>query len=160
MIKFTIGSYFPLQFQYLGYLLAILGIVLSFAGPVWGGLLLLFVAGAIISLFISTQYKIEIDIKNKTSRDYLWFMGYKIGKKQSYDDIEKVYMTSARVTQTLNQRSITQHLDRTEYSGFLRFSDDNKVHLGSSVNENKMRRRLQKLATSLNVDFSDLSQPA
>ena len=157
MIKFTIGRYLPLQFQYLGYILAIIGIVLLFTDPGWVGLFLLFAAGLIIIIALSTRYMIEIDTKNKTYRDHLWFMGYKTGKKQSYDNIKHIYMTAGRVTQTLNQRSITQHLEHTEYNGFLRFSDDNKVHLGSLVNENKMRRRLQKLAKSLNVDFDDLT---
>jgi len=158
MIRYTIGQYLPLQFHYLGYLLAVLGIVLFFTGPVWGGVLFLFAASAIFSIYLTTQYKIEIDLKKKTYRDYLCFMGFKSGKKQSFDNIEKVYITKARVSQTLNQRSITQHLEHTEYNGFLKFSEDNKIHLGSSVNDNKMRRQLQELAKSLNVVFEDLCQ--
>lgn len=159
MIKFVIEKYLPLQFKYLALLLAITGLVFLFSGSPGGGVLLLFVATLIYYLYQSIQYKIEIDLTNKTYHDYLGFLSFKSGSKQPFDSIKKVYMTASSVTRTMNQRSITQHLEGLEYSGFLKFADDHKIYLGSSGNAEKMRHRLRDLAKSLNITFDDLTQP-
>lgn len=97
------GYYFPLSFRLFGgalpifslvfltqnnYILAALGVVMAF-------------------LLLTTKYQIILDFDQRNYFEHLWILGYKRGDAISFNNVEKLIVSSRNISKTYNSRGST-----------------------------------------------------
>lgn len=98
----------------------------------------------------SAYYLLEIDTENRTVGDHTWVMGRKLGKQTSYEGIEKVFINSAMMAQSVNGHGGSGYQSRwREYQAFVKFDDGRKVFLISDRDLNLLQDRLQPMLKKL-----------
>lgn len=116
--------------------------------------------GALVGLFLilTTHYGLEVNVSSKTFRHYLWILGFKQYKSQTYDLIEYAFVQSGKVRQNLGSVAGFNSIIISVYNGYIKFSEDAKIHIIQAKDKETVIQRLQVLATDLNleiVDFTD-----
>jgi len=145
------GKYFPFQFQLLGLIFLIFGVLLIMYSLYISPLFL------IISVFILTGYRgIEFDKERKVYRTYNSFLFMKFGQWTTYHDIENLFINSGISSQKVYTK-VTEGITikNMEYNAYLKFDDESKIHLKSSKNKKRLFKRLDKLSHYLGVDIID-----
>lgn len=143
---------FPFPFLVLGagFILAGIGVVISYTIV---GLVL-----ASVGILMVTAYEgTEIDLAGRTYREYNSFLFLKSGKAKSFDEVEKIFINSGKVSQrvyTAHTTSSSVFLN-VEYNAYLKFRSGEKIFLFSERNKNRMLRRAKQIAASLNTELQD-----
>lgn len=151
--SYATHEYFSGNVKFLGIVLLIMGLLLFTNASFVASAILLLLA---ITIF-TTSYGIDINFSNKEVFDYLKILGFKKGDKSKFETIECLFMTSGlKKTKMQLRASNTDHVS-TEYHGYLKISDEKKIHLLSSVTKIKVEELLNRMSRDLNVDFADLS---
>jgi len=110
---------------------------------------ILFVFGII---FITTNYRLTIDVKDKWYKEHLWLLGFKIGKAKPYQKIEHIYFNKLRreteygFVARLTSRKVI-------YQGYLKVADDEPIFIGESTKEEPLLKKGEKLAKNLGVEI-------
>lgn len=135
------------------------GILLPF------GILLAFVQAAIgftlivVGLITTTHYRLQIDPVRRYYRDYVWFLGLKIGKPVSFQTIEYFFIKTSRESQTMNSgRIATSTITKQVYDGYLRFSEHDKLHVATKDKLETLISKLTPMSRALNVPIMDYTQ--
>jgi hypothetical protein len=154
VVDFRTANYFTGMPYVLGFILAPIGLILLFSPQMIAGAILL-IAGIII---LSTHYRIEIDYTKRQYAEYVFLIGVKTGvKRNPFAAIEYVFIKKVRVSQTLNSRVSSTTIQKVQYDGFLKFSEDNKVHLMALENKGTLLKKLRAIASKLNLKILDYS---
>ncbi len=112
----------------------------------------------LISLIIATtHYRLEVDITNKTYRQYVWLMGLKWGEREPFETIEYMFVKRNKVSQTMNSMLNAREVHSEVYDGFLRFSEKDKVHLATTRTKVNLLKKLTPIANTLQVEILDYS---
>ncbi|HEY0740963.1 MAG TPA: hypothetical protein VGD40_05845 [Chryseosolibacter sp.] len=153
-VDFKTTNYFSGMPYILGFILAPAGLLLLFSPqPVVGGGLLL--TGVLI---LTCHYRLHIDFNKKVYTEYLFLLGLKTAQeKKSFRAIEYVYIKPTKVSQTLNSRVSSTTIQKVQFDGYLKFSDEDKVHLMTLDNKSSLRKRLDPIAATLNTKVIDYS---
>src|SRR5690606_16474109 len=116
MIKEINTPYFPAGMRYSAPLIAGAGSYLIATGlNVWG-ILVVFLAAVIFT----TKYVTEIDLKNKTYRDYMASMWYRFNEEsRQFNLVEKVVVTKGSYSQTINTRAQSRQMDWSDFTATL-----------------------------------------
>jgi hypothetical protein len=153
-IDFKASNYFTGMPYVLGFLLTPIGFVLLFSPQLIVGAILL-VAGVII---LTTHYRLSIDHTKKQYAEYVFVLGLKTGmERKSFSSIDYVFIKKVRVSQTLNSRASSTTIQKDQYDGFLKFSEDDKVHLMTFESKDKLQKKLRPIASQLNLRILDYS---
>lgn len=145
--------YFPPHIVTAGHVLIFVGMVVMVWVQWMTGLCAL-----LIGLFlVSLNYGIQIDTEKKQYLDYLFILGYKKGTWRRYKKVEYFYITSGMVTTTMQLRAASSELAHMEYNGYIKFSEEDKVHLVSSKRKRKVIIFVEKMARDLGAKIKDLS---
>jgi hypothetical protein len=143
---------FPFPFMVLGtgFLLAGMGVMIIY--PVISFILIVF-GLSIVTAFEGT----EIYPASHRYREYNSFLFLKTGRPKSFQGIEKIFINSGRVTQRIYTAHTTSSssFSNVEYNAYLKFSEGVKVFLFSGRNKNRMMRKAEDLARSLNTSLHD-----
>ncbi|RDC63775.1 hypothetical protein [Adhaeribacter pallidiroseus] len=115
---------------------------------------------ALVGLFLilTTHYGLEVNVGNKTFKQYLWIVGFKQYKSKAYEIIEYAFVQSGKVRQNLESVAGFNSITISVYNGYIKFSEKDKIHIIQAKDKETVIRRLQVLATDLNleiVDFTD-----
>lgn len=139
----------------LGFILLPIGLLVIFSPqPVIGAVIL--IGGIII---VSTHYRMKIDYSNKRYSEYIWLLGLKTGIEQkSFISPEYLFIKKTQVSQTLNSRVSSTTIQKEQYDGFLKFSEDDKVHLMTYDNKKTILKKLREIASQLNLKVVDYAQ--
>ncbi|CAN5269055.1 hypothetical protein BH23BAC1_BH23BAC1_37440 [soil metagenome] len=150
--KYYLGPYFPWQFSLLGGIVLIIGLTLEY-GLIFNLIIIL------ISLVIFTgHYGLEIDFTNKTFMSYASFLGIKSGKRKTFDAVEKIFINSRNIRETLHSRSnYSGNFRYIEYKSFLKFSNGRKIGLISRKNKDKLLKQIRNIAKDLKAEIVDFS---
>jgi len=112
-----------------------------------------------LSMFIFiTKYGIEIDLQNKTYLEYLLLFGYKKGVLNSFQTIESIYITGGNKTTKMHLRGHASYLTKKEYNAYIKFSEDEKIHLMDSEKKAEVEKLLKQMSKDLSVDCFDYSK--
>ena len=152
-LNYSTQDYFPSNVKIIGILL-LLGGLMSFAiDNMIGSIVMLMIAFVIFT----TKYGIEIDLDNKTYKDYLMFFGYKKGDSINFHYIDSLYMTKGSKTTTMQLRGAKTTITKDEYNAYLKFSEDEKVHLLSSEKKEEVEKLLKQISKDTNIEMEDYS---
>jgi len=115
---------------------------------------------ALVGLFLilTTHHGLEVDVHSKIFKQYLWISGFKQSKSQTYDLIEYAFIQSGKVRQNLDSVAGFNSITIPVYNGYLKFSENAKIHIIQAKDKETVVKRLQVLATDLKleiVDFTD-----
>jgi hypothetical protein len=154
VIDFKTSNYFTGMPYVLGLILSPIGFFLLFSPQfIVGGILL--IAGIII---LTTHYRLSINRHEKRYTEYIFLLGMKTGMEtKTFSIIEYLFMKKVRVSQTLNSRASTRTIQKVQYDGFLKFSEDDKVHLMTYESKETLQKKLRKIASELNLKVHDYS---
>jgi hypothetical protein len=152
MIDIKSGYLLPWQFR-LGALLAIiLALTTILYNPWLSGALL------VASIFSLTSYEgTEVDPVNKLYREYTaWFL-IKTGAFEKFGQAERIYITQGKESRQMYTAHTTHSSTfvNVVYNAYLKFSNEEKVHLLSDKNKNTLLKIISPLSNGLRVDVID-----
>jgi hypothetical protein len=149
---FKTSSYFTGMPFIVGFILTPIGFILLFSPKIIiGGILLL--AGIII---LTTHFRVAIDKGKKEYSEYISLLGMKVSKElHSFDQIQYLFIKTKKVSQTLNSRASSRTIQKEMYDGYLKFSEDDKVHLMTFENKGALLKRLRPIARLLSTKIID-----
>ena len=143
---------FPFPFLVLGaaFVLAGLGVLISY--PIVSVILIVF-GFSILTAFEGT----EIYPASKTYREYNSFLFFRTGSEKRFEHIDKIFINAGRVTRRIYTAHTTSSstFPNTEYNVYLKFSDGVKVFLFSGRSKNRVVRKAEAIAGSLNTSLHD-----
>jgi len=152
-IDFKTSGYFPGHIMLLGILLVFIGLPVMFVNPIIG-LILWF-----ISLIIfTTHYRLSIDQDNKVYHDYLWILGFRSGEKGKFNTLEYIFIKKSNISQTMRMRVASSTIQKEVFDGYLKFSDQHKLHLLTLDSKENLINKLKFMATLLKTTVIDYSE--
>lgn len=153
-VDFKTTNYFSGMPYLLGVILAPAGLLLLFSPqPVVGGGL--FLTGILI---LTCHYRMHIDFTKKTYTEYLFLLGLKTEQEtKSFSAIQYLYVKPTKVSQNLNSRVSSTTIQKIQFDAYLKFSEEDKVHLMTQENKEHLRKRLDPIAAKLNTKVIDYS---
>lgn len=151
-VGFRTGYYFTGGIMFLGVALVLPGIFISKIHIL--ATLPFFLVSVII---LTTHYGLEIDITRKLHREYVWLMGLKFGPWEPFMSMEYIFIKKNRVAQTMHSLLNAHETHSEEYDAYLKFTETDKVHLGSAKRKEKLIKRMQGVAHQLQLDIIEYS---
>ncbi|MEQ6120563.1 hypothetical protein [Reichenbachiella sp. MALMAid0571] len=151
-LDYKSGKLFPIQFQFFGGVLLLIGVSVA-TNSIVVGLILILVAASILT----GQSGIDFDSELQTYREYKSFLFVKSGNKKKYSGVEKIFINS----QTTSQRMYTMHTSHSsnfknrEFNAYLKFDNGNKIYLNTNKDKIVLMDNLRKLAGFLKTDVVD-----
>lgn len=152
-IDFKTSPYFSSTITLAGTLVGIGGLAIVFTNPILGAILLLL--GIIV---LTTHYRLAISLDKKVYHDYVWMLGFRIGDKGSFENIEYLFVKKSKVSQTMHVRVASSTIRKEVYDGFLKFSESHKLHLVTKDSKNELIKKLRVISTALTVKIIDYSE--
>ncbi len=143
---------FPIQFQFLGILLLIGGFVVA-TQNIFIGYSLMFLA----LMIFTGRDGVVFYPSQKQYRPYRSFLLFKIGKKRSYEAIEKIFLNSGKYNQKMYTMHTLQHIEKRgiEFNVYVKLDEDHKIYLGHHKDKEKLLTRFRRIAEILNTPFQD-----
>lgn len=151
MIKKISISYFPAGMKLSTPLFLGGGIYFAVSGhPFWG--VAAIIAGVIL---VTTQYITEINLRDKSYRDYLSFlwMPFNVDAKR-FNSLDRIVITKGNYSQTINTRIQSRQLDWSDYTGTL-ISDSGTLDLLTRSDKKELIKGLKEFADFLKVGVED-----
>lgn len=112
-----------------------------------------------ISLIIfTTHYRLRIDPENKVYHDYLWILGFRSGEKGKFITLEYLFIKKNTVSQTMRLRVASSTIQKDVFDGYLKFSDQHKIHLLTLSSKENLINRLKFMAALLKTRIIDYSE--
>ncbi len=152
-IDVRISRYFSNQWLFVGILLMVGGIVMIFKVIMVGIFLTL-----ISTIIITTHYRLAIDLNEKTYHDYVWFFGFRFGERGTFERIDYIFIKKIRVSQTMNSRVSSSTIRKEMFDAYLKFSEENKIHLLTIESKEELITKLKELSTKINSKIIDYSE--
>lgn len=151
-VNFTTEYYFPAR--------AIWGIVAGIAAVSFFAthyLLVSALSGLAGVIFLTTRYGVEISFRDKRYQEYTWVLGLRLGERAHFDSIRYLFIKDFKVAQTVNSRVNSSTFTSDEFRGFVKFSNEEKIHLITRPDHEAVIKELKNLAAELNVSLVDYS---
>lgn len=151
---FKTSNYFSGMPYVLGFILAPIGFVLLFSPKIVVGAILL-LAGIVI---LTTHFRLAIDQRKKEYIEYISLLGMKVSRElHSFSQIQYLFIKKTKVSQTLNSRASSRTIQKEQFDGYLKFSEDDKLHLMTFENKGTLLKRLRPIANLLSTKIVDYS---
>jgi hypothetical protein len=149
-IDFKTQFFFPGGVVFVGGILILVGLLALFSHITLA--IICIGSGIVLS---TTHVRIEIDLQNKKYREYIVFLGLRVGKWERFHELEYLFVRKAKVSQRSSNyiSSITVYGER--YEGYLHYDGDVMLHMFSENKKGKVLERLRKLSTQLNLRVVD-----
>ncbi|MDZ7648003.1 MAG: hypothetical protein U5K54_12965 [Cytophagales bacterium] len=152
-MDYRLARYFSNQWIFVGFLLLAGGAVLIIKTLV-GGVILV----SISVVIFTTHYRLAIDLNKKSYYDYVWLLGLKFGDKGMFEKIAYIFIKQNKVSQTMNTRVSSSTIHKEVYDGYLKFSEENKIHLLTEDSKKKLVKKLSNIATQCGAKIFDYSE--
>jgi len=155
VIDIRTSLYFPGSILFIGVLLLVIAAVLLFDKGLVGIIPLIFSV-----IIFTTHYRLRIDLDSKEYFEYLWILGFKNGEKGKFENIEYLFIKKAKVSQKMNSRASSTTIRSEVFDGYLKFSEENKIHISTQSTKEKLMNQLTPIASVLRVKIIDYSEEA
>lgn len=149
-IDFKTSPFFSWHVQLAAIGLLVIGVVV-FEKSILGGSII-FLACVLI---YTTHYRLHIDLDKKVYRDYLWIMGLKDGKLRTFHTLSYFFIKKNKVSQTMGLKAATSTVVKEVYDAYLKFSDEEKIHVLTANDKNKIITKLHPVSKTLQIDLVD-----
>ena len=137
-------SYFPFTFKLFGMVLFIFGLAIWTQNlPVIAKWLIM--VGSYLSglLMITTRYGLRFDAEKRTYFPYLWLLGWKSGKEQSYNQIEKIFINEVTKSATVQTRTGGSYNSKSKvFKAFMKLDTGEKIHLDTDKRKERLEKRV------------------
>jgi hypothetical protein len=145
-------SYFFPPFARIGaWVIVLFGVLIIDLSNIIVGLIFI-----VVGIFVITsQHRIKIDFGRKNYFEYMWIFGFKKGDREHFDKIEYIFVNKNKVKQTIAVRVASSSFERYDFNVYLKFSEDQKIHLLSDESKSTVFNRAQSLAERLKCDVVD-----
>jgi hypothetical protein len=153
IMDYRLARYFSNQWIFVGFLLLAGGAVLIFKTLVGGVILVL-----ISVVIFTTHYRLAIDLNKKSYHDYVWLLGLKFGDSGTFEKIEYIFVKKSKFSQTMNTRVSSTTIKKEVYDGYLKFSEENKIHLLTEGSKKQLVKKLSNIATKCGVKIFDYTE--
>lgn len=142
---------FPFQFQLAGWAFLLSGLAAIILKPLLGVVLLLLAA------LILTAYRgITFDRSAGFYRIYHSFLGFKSGKKTSFQDPDYLYIHSTHTSQRVNTMVTTGITVRdTEFDAYLKVDGTHRIYIMSHPKQTVLLDKLKPLADFFSLEIMD-----
>ncbi|MBT1700190.1 hypothetical protein KK083_25095 [Fulvivirgaceae bacterium PWU4] len=160
MKKSLVVPYFPVVLVFLSPCLLIFGVYLIFSAIIlWGFVVIL--AG---SIFLTTRYVTEINLRNKTIKEYFAFLGFAFGVKvRRFKMIDRIVITKDR-SEYVSRRGpatlpggIPHRYGLWDFTANLVYDENIELELMTNRNKRKLIRGVKELALFLRIKIEDQS---
>lgn len=151
-LNFTTQYYFPGRFVWI--IASPLAAIAFLGGHLYWLCALAILIGFIA---ITTRYGVIVDLNSKKYQDYIWVCGFKIGPWVSFSKIQYVFIKDYKIQQRFNSRVNSATFSHNEFRGFIKFSEQEKIHIITRKNYEALAGELKTLAQKLNVGLIDYS---
>ena len=150
-IDIKVTNYFPFNFQLIGYGVLLASIYMVSSNPMISPVFL--VVGLLIT---TTHYRLEINLKEKYFKEYLWIFGFRKSKKYHFQEFSKIVINSSKRNFEYGDIAVRRYGVEESYKAFLKFSgQDETAFIGESKNlktlEIKANRIMEKLGVSKTI---------
>jgi len=137
-------SYFPFTWKILGALLIPVAlIVLSLNTALILKVFLSLLLTALGLMMISTRYGLRVDLDKRTYVVYTWLLGFRIGKPESFQYIEKYYINSVKEQAILNARSgLSSTISKEVFKAYMKLDTGEKIHLDTHRDRSILEAKL------------------
>lgn len=146
----------PWYFKLTGALIIVFALT-TLSGSYWWVALILIPIGIILITYVSGT---EISLDTKSYREYNSMLFIKIGQKEAFHEIEKIFINASKVTSQMHtaHTSSGSIFTHTEYNAYLKFSNGKKIFLTSKKDKKALISELQPIANRLETEFIDYSE--
>ncbi len=155
VVDFKTSGYFSWPIIFLGILLALVGLAVLLKNTIVG-LILFFVS----TIIFTTHYRLRIDFDTHLYQDYLWILGLKNGNKRKFQTIEYLFIQKNKVGQTMNHMVASTTIRKEVYDGYLKFSDQDKIHVTTKDRKKDLIDKLRVISAELKIKIIDYSEGA
>lgn len=101
-------------------------------------------------LLTSTHYRLRIELKKKTYREYLWLAGFKRGEVKSFEAFEEIFISP--VDRSFEYGMVARgRAPKKVYSAYLNLKGGEGIFLFERRSETKVLKKAEKLAARLQV---------
>jgi hypothetical protein len=151
-VDFKTSPYFSGTILFVAGVFALVAVVVITASMVTGIIMLT----ACLAVF-TTHYRLRIDFEKKVYHDYVWIFGMNHGEKGKFETIEYLFIKKNKVSQTMNLRVASSTIRKDVYDGYLKFSENHKLHLITKDNKKDLAAKLDVISRQLKVKVIDYS---
>jgi hypothetical protein len=160
MIDIKQEPYLPLSFRIGGYIIIIFGLlrIVSTIAVNFNLMAVLLGAALILigSILITTHYRLEINLTNKTYTQHTWLLSVKLGSPENFDFVDKIYVNQVKESTGYSSHGGKRYESKDIlYKAFMKMDDGEKVHIDSDKNEEELNKRVNKIIALL----GDLYKP-
>ena len=151
-LHFVVLPYMPRRFAFtfFSFLVAFFGLMTA---TYW-----LIGIGFLISIIcFTTFYKVEINTSEKWFKEYTWLLGFKFGERVSYKTLDYLFINVGRVTETTGSRIQSATVTRDEYRGFIKFDGQEKIHILTNDDYQKLAKKMTEVAKNFSTHLIDYS---
>lgn len=106
-------------------------------------------------LIFTTHYRLRIDFEKKVYHDYLWILGFRNGERGNFEFIDCLFVRKSRVSQKMQLRAASSTVHKEIYDGYLKFSDERKIHLLTADDKESVLKFLKEAGSRLNTKVVD-----
>jgi hypothetical protein len=152
-LDFKTSSYFSGTIRLTAIPFLFFGIILIFESLVAG---IVVTIGSLIA--ITTHYRLTIDMSARKFHDYVWVLGFKKGEHGQFETIDYLFIKKKMVSQTISARVASTTIRKDVYDGYLRFSEENKIHLLTSDSKSAVVSLLKTVSATLNIKVIDYTE--
>jgi hypothetical protein len=150
---FRTSGYFSGTIIFLGIVLIFVGVPVILKSVIIGSIIFL-----VCIIIFTTHYRLTIDFDNKIFHDYLWILGLKSGDRGKFEHIEYLFVKKSKVSQKMNHLVASSTIRKEVYEGYLRFSENNKLHLTTEDSKKELMKKLSVISKKLNVSIIDYAE--
>ena len=107
-------------------------------------------------LMIWNRHGLEIDLSQKTYKQYVWIFGYKSGKEVRFKRIDKIFINQVSEGQTATSWG-GQIIDYSKevHKAFLKFDNGEKVHFMTHPNRDVLNQRIKSYLDPLDESIAN-----
>ncbi|MBC5774257.1 hypothetical protein H8S95_09310 [Pontibacter sp. KCTC 32443] len=153
LYAYNTGCYFSTAARVLGWITTVWAILAVVGGSVSAFLIL---PAAIITQL--THYKVEFDLQHITYREGVSFAGLTFGKKLPLPGFDFLFLKKNNYKQTMESRASMATIKMVKYDGYIKLTNNVKLHLLKTKDQQKAMQVMEQIAQDLNVEFRDLTE--
>jgi hypothetical protein len=152
MKKRIVIPYFPIELKYSSVLLAVAAVYLIINGNlIWSSILIL-----LASVFLTTEYVTELNLKENSIEDYLSVLWIPFDKDiVKYNTMERIIIQKGNYAQTINTRAQSRQMDWSDFTGTLVYDNNRVLDLLTKNKKSELLKGIKEVAIFLNVEVED-----
>ena len=161
MIKINQGYWFPLIGRIAAFVFLVF-IVLSFAvlAGSFGIYLIRIIPLVFCIIAVTSRNFLVFTMQDNTYWEYRWVLGFKFGKKEKFDSIEKLFINKINLVADVYKYSPVVVPNSSEvrsslYKCFIKFGNGEKMLLDSDEDKDKLINRLKEYNKILKTTLYD-----